>query len=449
MLLWNDYEGKTIAGGYSLGQLLRPEGRSALFELTQGADSPAVIRLTESINDESQLMANWKRVSELHQENLVLIRRFGEATFAGTPLTYAVMEPADANLADLLKERPLTQAEATHVATSVAAALSALHQNGLVHGTIDASQVVAVGETVKLRTDSVRPCAQPPDDDSPEACRRHIQRDVHDFATLLLHALTLESTLKPGLKLPGPFSQIVVNGISGAWGLDEIANALTPPAPVKPAPAVAAAAPQTPVQTPVSQPVAAAPTSSADPLHYQRRIQTPTLRVHPQRKIWLALGIAAALILAVLIHGISSGSHTSQTAQAILPSPSAAGNPGAVANPAPARHVAPAINAARSSAPTAPPAPQQTRSALSPSRLQAGWYVVAYTFNHEADALKRAAAIAKRNPALRPQVIAPGGKPYLVALGGPMTRPDAESIQRRAKASGLPRDTFVRNYHGN
>ncbi len=445
MLLWNDYEGKTIAGGYSLGQLLRPEGRSALFELTQGADSPAIIRLTESINDESQLMTNWKRVSELHQENLVLIRRFGEATFAGTPLTYAVMEPADANLADLLKERPLTQTEATQVAISVAAALSALHQNGLVHGSIDASQVVAVGETVKLRTDSVRPCAQPPDDASPEACRRHIQRDVHDFATLLLHALTLESTLKPGLKLPGPFNQIVVNGISGAWGLDEIANALTPPAPAKAAPVPAASAPQTTSPAAVSNPVAAAPISGADPLNYQRRIQTPTVRVHPHRKIWLALGIAAALILAVLIHGISSGSHTPETAQAIVPTPSAAVN----AAPQPARHAGPAITAARSSAPAAQPALQQARSVLTPSRIQAGWYVVAYTFNHEADALRRAAAIAKQNPALRPQVIAPGGKPYLVALGGPMTRPDAESIQRRAKASGLPRDTFVRNYHGN
>jgi hypothetical protein len=29
-----------------------------------------------------------------------------------------------------------------------------------------------------------------------------------------------------------------------------------------------------------------------------------------------------------------------------------------------------------------------------------------------------------------------------------MTRPDAESTQRRAKQSGLPRDTFVRNYKG-
>jgi hypothetical protein len=446
MLLWNDYEGKTIADTYSLGQLLRPEGRSALFELPQGADSPAVIRLTESINDESQLMANWKRVSELHQENLVTIKRFGETTFEGTPLTYAVMEPADANLADLLKERPLTEAEAMQVATSVAAALCALHDQGLIHGSIDASQIVAVGETVKLRTDSVRPCIVHPDDALD--CEKLMQKDVHDFATLLLRTLTLESTLKPGVKLPAPFDKIIVNGISGAWGLKEISNVLNPPAPrIPPAQttpeAVAAATMPVAAPEPVDERAAATSTPvSSDPLHFQRRIHNSTVRVHPHMKLWVALGAIAIVILAVLIKGISGGSHT-QAAEA-TPAITAPA-PRVVTRPAP-QPIAP--TPAQRAAGTAP-ASSATATPTTASRIQAGWYVVAYTFNHEADALKRAAAIARRNPSLRPQVIAPnGGKPYLVALGGPMARPDAESLQRRAKASGLPRDTFVRNYKG-
>ena len=62
MHLWNDYEGKTIADTLSLGQLVRPEGRSALFALSNGADAPALIRITESINDESQMLACWSHV---------------------------------------------------------------------------------------------------------------------------------------------------------------------------------------------------------------------------------------------------------------------------------------------------------------------------------------------------------------------------------------------------
>ena len=73
MHLWNDYEGKTIANIFSLGSLVRPEGRSALFALSGGAEAPALIRLTESINDESQMLACWSRVSQVKQENLVVI----------------------------------------------------------------------------------------------------------------------------------------------------------------------------------------------------------------------------------------------------------------------------------------------------------------------------------------------------------------------------------------
>jgi hypothetical protein len=81
--------------------------------------------------------------------------------------------------------------------------------------------------------------------------------------------------------------------------------------------------------------------------------------------------------------------------------------------------------------------------------VQAGWYVIAYTFNHAEQAAIRAAAIERKNPSLHPQVIAPSGRsPYLVALGGPMSREQAEALQRRARQSGLPRDTFVHDYKG-
>jgi eukaryotic-like serine/threonine-protein kinase len=72
--------------------------------------------------------------------------------------------------------------------------------------------------------------------------------------------------------------------------------------------------------------------------------------------------------------------------------------------------------------------------------------VIAYTFNHEEQALKRAAAIVQRYPGLHPQVIAPSGNAYLVALGGAMSRNEAESIRNHARRAGMPRDTFVRNY---
>jgi serine/threonine protein kinase len=439
MQLWNDYEGKTIADVYSLGPLVRPEGRSALFALSDGADAPAIIRLTEAINDEGQMLACWRRVAEVKQENLVTIKHFGETNFEGTPLTYAVMEPTDANLDDLLKERPLTHAEAMQVATSVVAALTALHAKSLVHEHIDAANVLAVGETVKLRTDCVRECIVDPEHLTQEDCLNFRQRDVHDLAILLLRALTLEKKLKPGLRLPAPFDRIIPNGINGAWGLAEIAAALTPPAPQPPA--------ARPVQTqnqaasptaaaprrPYAAPVLADESASADsPLHYQRRTQNPAAKSRQRVPVWAGLAVIAIIVLAVLLHGISSKPTPTPQSTATAP-----------------RIVVQRTPAATLPRPAATPKPLASPQPSTASAIQAGWYVVAYTFNHADQAASRAAAIAKRNPSLHPEVIAPSGRaPYLVALGGAMTRPQADATRNRAREAGMPRDTFVRDYKG-
>jgi eukaryotic-like serine/threonine-protein kinase len=433
MQLWNDYEGKTIADKYPLGPLVRPEGRSALFQVSAGAEAPAVIRLTEAINDEGQMMACWSRVAAVKQDNLVAIKRFGETNFEGIQLTYAVMEPSDANLADLLKQRPLTCQEATQVATSVVAALSALHAKSLVHEHIDATAILAVGETVKLRADCVRECVVEPGFTTMEDCMRVMQGDVYDLAVVLLRALTLEKRLTPSTKLPAPFDRIIPNAMNGAWGLQEIAEALAPtPVPAKPVVPQPAATVAAPSAVPAKE--EAGPDT---PLLYRRRNDVGTLEINRTRPLWVALAIAAVIAVALFLRaGISKPASQPQAAA----TPAVAPVRPAIATPAPVR----------TPTPIPAQAAQPTRAAGLVSRMQAGWYVVAYTFNRQQQAISRAAAIAQKNPSLHPEVIAPGGHaPFLVALGGPMTRPDAENTRSRARQAGLPRDTFVQNYKGN
>jgi eukaryotic-like serine/threonine-protein kinase len=464
MLLWNDYEGKTIANTFSLGPLVRPEGRSALFALAKGDEAPALIRLTESINDESQMLACWSRVSQVKQENLVAIKRFGETNFEGTPLTYAVMESADANLDDLLKERPLTPAEAQQVATSVVAALKALHAKNLVHEHVVAANVLAVGEMVKLRTDCVRECVEDGEFTTAEDCARLRQQDVRDLGTLLLRALTLEKELKPGVKLPAPFNRIIPNAIDGPWGLEEIERLLAPPtpAPVAAAPAVPTVGPVAAVATP-SKPSASAPATPAatvaaratplqpefnftpepktkqdadaqleNPLRFQRRLHTGNSSSGRRAPLLAGLTVIAVVILVMVVHFTRASSSTVKPVQT-------------TSQPAPQ-----VIARNASARPSAPVAPASVRGAnVAPSSMPAGWYVIAYTFNRAEQATIRAAAIARKNPAMHPKIVAPGGhSPYLIALGGPMTRPQAEALQKRARQSGLPRDTFIRNYRG-
>lgn len=433
MQLWNDYEGKTIAEKYELGPLLGPEGRSALFSLKDSA--AGTIAITESLNDEEQMVACWAKVAAVKHENLVELREFGKSELDGAPLTYVVMETSDGSLADLLKERAGTYEETKQIAASLSAALLALHESGIAHGNVIAENVVAVGETVKLRTDCIRDCGT---ETTPSAWQERTRKDVQDLSLLLLRVLTLEKRLSPETKLAGPFDRMVEKGYNGTWGLEEIHAAVVPAA-VIPAAAIPAAIPA-PVTTsaPVAPPVQyTLPEMEPEEVEMpMRRIETPvappafTLPFGLDLKMAGAGALGLVLLLALSVHFFRS-------------------KPASVANVQdPPAATAPAVVVAPPPAPKPVTQETSTRSAIA-GRMQAGWYVIAYTYNREDQAWKKVASIMKQHPSLEAKVVDPGGHgPFLVALGGPMTRDGAASARSKALREGMPRDTFVRNYVG-
>ncbi len=252
MNLWTEYEGRTIDGAYPLTKLIRPEGRSAFFSTPNGTGVPTVIRLIESHFDGEDILVRWRGMEALNHPNLVKLKKFGPVELDGTSLVYAVMEPVEANLGEILDERRLTVVETRQVAASLVSALEAMHSHGFVHEHIEPGNVMAVGETIKLRSDCIR--------EAPEGEEgREIQRrDVRDLGLVLLQALTQQRTLEAAardLPLPEPFDQIVRRSISGEWGLREIAAALT---------LVAAAPPAAmPRESVVARPVVAEPVTAA------------------------------------------------------------------------------------------------------------------------------------------------------------------------------------------
>jgi hypothetical protein len=89
--------------------------------------------------------------------------------------------------------------------------------------------------------------------------------------------------------------------------------------------------------------------------------------------------------------------------------------------------------------------PQTAARPAADSRTQ--WRVVAYTYNRQDQAQQKADLIAKQHPTLNPEVFTPTGRaPYLVTVGGPMTREQAAAFRKQAHAAGLPRDTYTQNY---
>ncbi len=267
MQLWNDYEGRTVADTYPLGKLLRPEGRSAFFSTSNGTGTPSVIRIIEAHFDESEILNRWEIISGMQQPNLVAMRKYGETVLDGTPLVYAVMEPAEASLADVLRERTLTVDETRQLATSLIAALEALHEAGFVHEHIQPENIYAIDETVKLRSDCVREAVTHAEENASEVEERR-NRDVHDLVIVLLQSITGHRELKGSATLlPTPFDAIIRNGLSGTWGLKQMANALAVRAsaiPAARAPERTSAQPLLPPASPPMRPMsAAAPQATA------------------------------------------------------------------------------------------------------------------------------------------------------------------------------------------
>jgi eukaryotic-like serine/threonine-protein kinase len=424
MELWNEYEGRTIDGLFPLTKLLRPEGRSAFFATSNGTGVPTVIRLIESHFDDAEILARWQAISALDHAHLVQLKKFGQVELDGTSLVYVVMEPVEANLGEILQERRLTVLETRQVATSLLSALEAMHLNGFVHEHVEPGNVMAVGEEIKLRSDCIREA--PEGEEGREAKRR----DVHDFSAVLLRALTQQRTLEAAsrdLPLPEPFEQIVRKGISGEWGLGEIAAALRV---VDATPAARPAVRDVPAPVPVERPVVAAEVASPSRAD---SIRVP-VEEEPQgfnlRKI--AYGVGALLIVFLIwffAHGRSgheSGAAPETAAPAVVAQGSDAA-PGAA--PAAAANV---------------PAPQ-THAPVGNKRDQ--WRVVAYTYNHESQAQQKVASIAQKHSELRPEVFTPNGHaPYLVTVGGAMSRDEALAMARKARDEGLPRDSYAQNY---
>ena len=465
MDLWTEFEGATIDSAYCLKQLLQTEGRSAFFSTLNAKGDPVLIRIIECHFDEDEILARWRGVEMLGHPAFLRIERFGQFLIEDDEITavYAVFEHVDENLAHVLERGRLSAAEATQIGRSVASALETLHAHGFVHQHVEARNIYAVGETVKMRSDCIR---ETPEGEVGLEARR---RDVRDLAVLLMQVLRGVGGAAPGRSaLPAPFNEIVQNGMAGDWGLTEIQRALTPPESEKNRPAKSGAGkangtPALPAQNDASASGGAsaaidnvraraarlvqgsqmepeipepldpqakkvpAPTEEP-PLPGRRRasMEVPVIFGISQEEMrrWLTAGgllLAVTLLGAFLIHHWTAGNAPAappETAATLRP-------PAALA----AAHPAPAAE----SAPAAPPR----------------WRVVAFTYNRKDQAQKKALMLAHKYPGVQASVLSPTGRaPWLVTIGGALDRGAAYTLARKARSMGLPRDTYAQNYKG-
>ena len=491
MMLWTDLEGRELMGRWRLGRLVRPEGRTAWFEATEAHGRPLMLSITETLNDDDELVRRLRAAAEVRHPNVVAMREAVATRIDDTHVVLGAMEPTEENLADVLRERALSVTETQTVLEALVQGLAAIHQCGLVHGKMEPASVLAVGETIKLRSD----CLQKGNAGFATAAAD----DVRGIGRIVTQALTRRIPSggnDPVLQLlPEPMVRAVRRALGGGATVAEIAAlASIRIAPVKelsreslPEAKLESAVvsiPQTegkalqqsgpvavrsnfvPADGAIADATEKAAKQSAAPGmtntvrpdgiekpagrliamkgdEEMREVAIGQLASEPdvlsslleddEPRVRLRAGapwvIAAAVVLVLAtvlaLHGLMHRGSAAQSAQTAMTSAGSAG---------PEHAVKPSV-ASRTGV--------NTEAVTTP-----GWRVVAYTYNHEAQAEHKAQTIAKRYPQLTPGVFSVEGRPpYLVTLGGVMSKQEALALRKRAIRMGLPRDTYTQNYH--
>ncbi|MGA9386529.1 MAG: TonB family protein [Candidatus Sulfotelmatobacter sp.] len=153
--LWKNWEGRVADGKFPLRQWLGGSDHSAVFltERTGAEPQKAAIKLIPADSREAAQLSRWADAAKLSHPHLIRLFEYGCCQIDETRLLYVVMEYAEENLAEILPLRPLSAAEASQMLRPAAEALDYLHRSGFVHGRIKPSNIMAVGDQLKISAD--------------------------------------------------------------------------------------------------------------------------------------------------------------------------------------------------------------------------------------------------------------------------------------------------------
>jgi len=160
--VWTKWEGQVV-DGFPLRRVLGVSDHSGVFLTEAPAHnvSTAAVKLVPAIPTlaESQL-AHWTAAAALSHPRLIRLFSTGRCQLGNLHCLYVVMEYAEQNLAHFLAQRALTDSEAREMLPATLGALAFLHSQNFVHGQLKPSNILVVGDQLKLASDTIRPAGE-------------------------------------------------------------------------------------------------------------------------------------------------------------------------------------------------------------------------------------------------------------------------------------------------
>jgi hypothetical protein len=206
---WTALQGQRVNDTFPLGRFLGGSEHGGVFLTRSPADESAelAIKLIPTSRALAELhLPRLKRASTLRHPHLLRLLEWGGWQSDGMPFMYAVMPFADQTLADLLTHRALTEQEAREMLPPLLEALVFLHSRNLVHGRLKPTNILVVGDQVKLASDTIRRNTDGPTSsdaasiyDGPEVRdgRRSAQGDIWGLGVTLCEALSRRQPTLP------------------------------------------------------------------------------------------------------------------------------------------------------------------------------------------------------------------------------------------------------------
>ena len=219
---WKIWEGRSVAGKFPLRQWLGGSNHSAVFSTERPGAAKAAIKLiaVEPGAAEQELL-RIRAAIKLSHPHLIRIFEAGRGQIETDSFIYVVMELADEDLSQILPQRALSPDEVSDLLPPVLDAVSYLHGRGMVHSRIKPSNILAVGNQLKLSADQITPLAET------GSARR---RDVYDAPETAAGVLSPASDVwSLGVTLVAAITQNVALAEQAAPGKQSLPETIAEP----------------------------------------------------------------------------------------------------------------------------------------------------------------------------------------------------------------------------